>query len=236
MRALLAVARRVAPEIKVLPWVGGLRAGWRRVRAGTINLDDLGQRQRMVAECRGLVDEGFDGVHLDIEPVDDGNDEFLSLLQAVRTAVGEKALLSVSAIRPGPLRLLFAPNFFWTADYYARIADAADQVVLMTYDTGIPTASLYRRYLAYAARSVTGEMVRSKARARVLVGIPTYDETGFMHRAGVETPENALFGVVAGLRGLGGGGTFEGVAIYAEWTTDDSEWQTYERLWRGRGD
>ena len=110
MRALLAVARRVAPEVKVLPWVGGLRSGWRRARSGTIDLDDMGQRQRMVAECRGLVDEGFDGIHLHVEPVDDGNDEFLSLLQALRTAVGSKALLSISAIRPGPFRLLFAPN------------------------------------------------------------------------------------------------------------------------------
>jgi hypothetical protein len=77
-------------------------------------------------------------------------------------------------------------------------------------------------------------MIRSHARARVLVGVPTYDESGLMHRAGVETPENALLGIVAGLRGVGGGGTFEGVAIYAEWTTDDTEWSTYERLWRGR--
>ena len=35
MRAFLAVARRVAPEMKVLPWVGGLRVGWKRQRAGT---------------------------------------------------------------------------------------------------------------------------------------------------------------------------------------------------------
>ena len=53
-----------------------------------------------------------------------------------------------------------------------------------------------------------------------------------MHRADVENPENALAGLVAGLRGVGGGGTFEGVALYAEWTTDDAEWATYERLWR----
>jgi spore germination protein YaaH len=196
----------------------------------------MGQRQRMVAECRGLVDEGFDGVHLDIEPIDDGNDEFLSLLQAVRTAVGPKAILSVSTIHPGPIRLIFAPNFVWTPEYYGRVGALVDQVVVMAYDTAIPTSSLYRRYLAYAARTVTEEMVASKARARVLVGIPTYDESGLMHRAGVETPENAILGVVAGLRGLGGGGTFEGIAIYAEWTTDESEWRTYERLWRGRAD
>jgi hypothetical protein len=68
------------------------------------------------------------------------------------------------------------------------------------------------------------------------MGVPTYEPYGFMHRAGVETPENALPGIVAGLRGLGAGGTFEGIALYAEWTTDAREWSVYERLWRNRGD
>jgi hypothetical protein len=234
MRGFLAVARRVAPEVKVLPWIGGLRVGYRRTRAGSVDLADLGQRQQMVAECRGLMDEGFDGVHLNIEPVDDGNVEFLSLLRALRTAVGEERILSLSAIRPGPVAIPIAPNFFWTPDYYARVGAIADQVVIMAYDTGIPSARLYRRYVSYAASSVTTTLVDARARARVLVGIPTYDETGLMHRIRVENPENALAGVVAGLRGLGGGGTFEGVALYAEWTTDDTEWMAYERLWRGR--
>jgi hypothetical protein len=48
----------------------------------------------------------------------------------------------------------------------------------------------------------------------------------------VETPENALLGVVSGLRGRAGG-TFEGVALYAEWTTDPEDWAVYERVWRG---
>ena len=230
MRAFLASARRVAPNMKLLPWVGGLRVGYKRSRAGTIDLGDLGQRQRMVAECRGLMDEGFDGIHVNVEPIANGDDDYLALLRALRTAVGT-GILSLSATRPGPLAPAFAPNFFWTADYYARIADSADQVVLMTYDTAIPTPGLYRRYVAYAAATVTANLARSH-RTRVLVGIPTYDETGLMHRKGVETPENALLGVVSGLRGRTGG-TFEGVALYAEWTTDPEDWATYERVWRG---
>jgi hypothetical protein len=230
MRAFLASARRVAPNMKVLPWVGGLRVGYKRSRPGTIDLGDLGQRQRIVAECRGLMDEGFDGIHLNVEPVANGDDDYLALLRALRTAVGT-GILSLSATRPGPIAPAFAPNFFWTADYYARIADAADQVVLMTYDTAIPTPGLYRRYVAYAAATVTANLARSH-RTRVLVGIPTYDETGLMHRKGVETPENALVGVVSGLRGRTGG-TFEGVALYAEWTTDPEDWAAYERVWRG---
>jgi hypothetical protein len=87
--------------------------------------------------------------------------------------------------------------------------------------------------MAYAAGAVSDTLLRDDARARVLIGVPTYDGTGIMHRGDVENPQNALLGTVAGLRGLGAGGTFEGVALYAEWTTDDAEWRTYERLWRG---
>jgi len=234
LRAFLATARRVAPELKLLPWIGGLRRGWKRQRPGTIELADLNQRQRMVAEARGLVDEGFAGVHLNVEPVDDGNDDFLALLRALRTAVGDERVLSLSAIRPAPLGLPRAPNFVWSPGYYARVAAIVDQIVIMAYDTAIPTATLYRRYVRWAARSVAGALDASGSNARVLMGVPTYEPYGFMHRRGVETPENAIVGVVAGLRGLGAGGTFEGIALYAEWTTDESDWRAYERLWRNR--
>jgi hypothetical protein len=234
MRAFLATARRVAPEMKVLPWVGGLRAGWRRQRPGTVDLADLGQRQRIVAECRGLIDEGFDGIHLNVEPVDDGNDDFLALLRALQPAVGPGRVLSLSAIRPAPFALPLAPNFVWSPAYYARVAAAADQIVIMAYDTALPTSALYRRYVAWSTSSVTRALAQSRSRARVLLGVPTYNDTSVMHRAGVETAENALLGVVAGLRGLGAGGTFEGVALYAEWTTDAKDWAIYERVWRGR--
>ncbi len=234
MRALLEVVHRVAPDLKVLPWVGGLRAGYRRQRAGTLQLEDLTQRQRIVAEIRGLIDEGFDGIHLNVEPVDDGNVEFLALLRALKTAVGEGHVFSVAATRPAPLGLPPAPNFAWSPDYYARVAAIADQLVIMAYDTALPTPALYRRYVKWAAASVAGALDASGSEARVLMGVPTYRNYSFMHRAGVETPENALLGIVAGLRGLGAGGTFEGVALYAEWTTAERDWAVYERLWRNR--
>ena len=205
-----------------------------RQRPGTVELGDLSQRQRMVAEARGLVDEGFDGVHLNVEPVNDGNDEYLALLRALRTAVGPGRILSGSAIRPAPVGLPRAPNFAWSPGYYARVASTVDQIVIMAYDTALPTASLYRRYVRWAARSVAGALDASGSDARVLMGVPTYEPFGLMHRRGVETPENALVGVVAGLRGLGAGGTFEGVALYAEWTTDAADWAAYERYWRNR--
>lgn len=231
MRRFLSIARREAPGLRILPWVGGLRLGYKRQREGTISLADLVQRQRMVAECRGLIDEGFDGVHLNIEPVPDSNVDFLALLRTLRTAV-DPGILSVSAIRPGPLALPFAPNFFWTPAYYGRVASVANQIVVMAYDTALPTAPAYRRYLAWSAETVSEALDLSASESRVLMGVPTYGAKGIMHREGVETPENALAGIVEGLRGRSGG-TFEGVALYAEWTTSEEDWQIYERVWRG---
>ena len=189
-----------------------------------------------MAECRGLIDEGFDGIHVNVEPVDDGNVDFLALLRALRTAVGAERALSVSAIRPGP----FCPPVRAELPLDARVLrprrrgrrpDRGHGLRHRPADAG-PLPAL-RRLGRRAGRRAT--LVGASPRARVLIGVPTYDETGLMHRGGVETPENAIPGVVAGLRGLGGGGTFEGVASYAEWTTDDGEWAAYERLWRGRG-
>jgi hypothetical protein len=108
-----------------------------------------------------------------------------------------------------------------------------DQIVIMVYDTGLPTPALYQRYVAYAAHFMN-QTLGAHQQARVLLGVPTYDETGIMHRGGVETIDNGLMGVVHGLRGSGHGGTFEGVALYAEWTTEPSEWTAYEQIWRGR--
>jgi hypothetical protein len=116
------------------------------------------------------------------------------------------------------------------------VAPLVDQLVIMAYDTALPTPAAYRRYLRWSTASVAGALDASGSDARVLMGVPTYDSYGFMHRAGVETPENALLGIVAGLRGLGAGGTFEGVALYAEWTTDARDWGVYERRWRNRAE
>jgi hypothetical protein len=126
------------PEHEVLPWVGGLRVGYRRSRPGTLDLGDLGQRQRIVAECRGLMDEGFDGIHLNVEPVANGGRRLPRPAAGPAGGGGDRHPLPLRDAA-GPVAPAFAPNFFWTADYYARIADSADQVVLMTYDTALPT-------------------------------------------------------------------------------------------------
>jgi hypothetical protein len=66
------------------------------------------------------------------------------------------------------------------------------------------------------------------------MGVPTYDDDTGYHRPDVETIEPSLEGIIAGLRGAQTPDHFRGVAIYASFTTDESKWPVYHRLWRGQ--
>ena len=106
MRAFLATrAAGGAGRSRCCPGSAACASATGAAGAGTLDLGDLGQRQRIVAECRGLMDEGFDGIHVNVEPIANGDDEFLALLRALRTAVGGRDPLPLrgqaGAVRAG---------------------------------------------------------------------------------------------------------------------------------------
>ena len=71
---------------------------------------------------------------------------------------------------------------------------------------------------------------------RVLIGVPSYEDVPASSNPEVENLETALLGVRAALESHGpvAPDCFEGVAIYANWVTDEQEWTDFERVWRGR--
>ena len=135
---------------------------------------------------------------------------------------------------PGPSPCPSRPTSSGRPITTARVAAEADQLVVMAYDTALPTPSLYRRYLSYAARSIDAEPRALRPRPRAHRDPHLRRHRPHAPRRRREPGERA-HGPGGGLRGVGGGGTFEGVALYAEWTTDDAEWATYERVWRNAG-
>src|SRR5689334_11899169 len=64
---------REAPDLVILAWVGG----------GTHRLDLTSERFRrnVIATALHLRDEGFDGIHLDVEPLRDNHPGYLELLR-----------------------------------------------------------------------------------------------------------------------------------------------------------
>src|SRR5579859_2891037 len=134
------------PGIKVLAWIGvPLSYG--------ITFSDSDVRSRIVAFSKQMIDgEGFDGVHLDAEPVSSGDQDFLTLLADIRQAISP-AMLSIATEKIQPIfpNLALTGGRFigWSADYYRQIAQNVDQIGVMAYDTAMPLGWLYREFMRF---------------------------------------------------------------------------------------
>ena len=80
---------------RVLPWVGG-------VLNDHVLLESAHWREAFTRSIVGLLvrHPGFAGVHLNIEPMPSGNEDFLRSLEEIRAALPPGKLLSVAAFPP----------------------------------------------------------------------------------------------------------------------------------------
>lgn len=76
VKAWLSALKRHAPTVRRLAWLGG-RA---RTSGGTVELASPAYRRAMVDETRELLERfDFDGIHLNIEPLEEADPDFPSL-------------------------------------------------------------------------------------------------------------------------------------------------------------
>jgi hypothetical protein len=231
-RRLNDTLRRLAPGVRRIAWVyvGNARG------AGNVNLADIAVRQRMVEAARWLTtDCGFDGVQWDYEICLDGDPDLLALLRETRAALPAGKTLSVATAlwSPEPFR---SPGYGWGDDYFRQVAALTDQVVVMGYDSGLYLPRAYVALLRRQVSAVTRAVRAGNPECRVLVGVPTYERGGPSHHAHAENLAFALRGVREGAAELSPTErrSFAGVALFADYTTDATEWETYRRLWLAR--
>lgn len=213
------------PDTKVLPWVGG-------VYERDCLLDSPAWRARFVAECAELLRQHprLAGLHLNIEPMPDGTEVFLTLLEELKAAIGETKLLSVAAYPP-PTRWHPHPDVHWSEPYYREVDRRCDQLVPMLYDTSLRFEKIYTWLVA----NWTSEIATWTDHAELLLGVPAYEDAGAgYHDPRVENLENALAGVNAALVDLGPRSSrVVGLALYADWTTSADEWALFRNRFRG---
>lgn len=201
------------PEARLLAWLGGIHSRYWGGAPDTFDPARPGQLQETIA---GLLANGFDGVHFDIEPVPDQDPAFLRMLEQTRQTLRGR-LLSVAAPQlqpPGVPRFLPSMERLWSPEYAAEVGQRCDQIALMAYDTFQPTSSLFTRYVAYQARTLRGCLP-----CELLVGVPSYEDNWPFHNPRAET-------LAAGVLGARYSGVAQ-IALYAEWTTDSQEWDTW---------
>jgi hypothetical protein len=225
-RWLIGALHTALPGVRVQAWLGA--------HPTSLPLGDPDTRARLLASVGFVLDEGFDGIHYDFEPVRDGNADLLTILQETLPVTRARgALLSVSAVHlepfPGPGALLrhAAPTSgLWTPGYLHEVAQLVDQVAVMSYDTGLPTRALY---CGYVRRTTERALAAVPPGVGLLIGVPAYPPAGVYHRS-AEDMASALRGVRLAV-GNGVPDRAFGVAIYVDFTATDSDWATYRRDW-----
>jgi hypothetical protein len=228
------------PDLKILAWLGGLNQVKFGKAADTLDLNNPSVLKRIAWQSGNLVNScSFDGIHYDIEPIPDNDKNFLTLLKFTRNIIGNK-LLSIATpyniSNDGMTRALNQLGnktlYLWGPSYFKSVAKYADEIAVMSYDSISVTPASYKRFIIRQIKIITGAL--NGTGCRLYVGIPTYHDNDLDNRDKVENIGNAIEGVILGLQRTPYRNVVKGVAIYALWTTEEKEIDTYRKLWIGK--
>jgi hypothetical protein len=203
-------------------WIGQIRA--------KIELSDPAIRSKIVDACVWLVDSGFDGIHVDIEPVRPGDEDFLLLIQEIKAKLPQVPLsVAMDQWQPEKLSDLVAKAIntsiesYWTTQQVENVAEFADQLVVMTYDTGFNRSDLYSWWVEQQTLSLSRIL---DSNTELFIGLPTYDE-GSSINPHAENLESGLKGFQAGIENLRSKkNNIQGLALYPYWEMSTEEWDT----------
>lgn len=225
-RRLVTQIHHQAPTSRLIAWVyAGNTAG-----RGNVDLSRPEVRKAMVQEAIWLVNVcGFDGVQWDYEICRSGDADFLRLLRETRAALPLGKLLSVAVPlwMPSPFN-----RFGWREADFGEVAAVCDQMAVMCYDSGCYLPRSYVWLVHQQVVHVTRAVARRNRQCRVLFGVPTYGAGGLSHHAPAENIGMALLGVREGMLDPKAAPTVvAGVAPFADYTTQESEWKIYQSWW-----
>lgn len=208
--------KAVDPDAEILAWLGQIYS--------KIDLDQEQTLDNIMNVSNRMISLGYDGIHLDIEPIKNDDQNFINLLKRYRKDLPE-VFLSVAISEYVPNEIFNVWDFFTdntknylSEEYYKEISNYTDQIAVMVYDTPFTNKLLFSFYV----NRQTLFLSRNIQDTEVLIGIPTYDETH-------ETIESSIKGVIGGLNDIRSNlDNFTGIAIYSNWETDEEEWQIYQ--------
>ncbi|MQY13278.1 hypothetical protein SRB5_34220 [Streptomyces sp. RB5] len=238
-RWLLDSVRRELPGVRVQAYLGDVLVYDAGDRGG-LRLADAGTRRAVRASALQVMDAGFDGVHLDLEPMHSGNADFLTLLDDVRPAVRARGgVLSVAAHQIDPLPGLHSvaaaladhPKW-WSQAFFGQVARRVDQIAVMSYDTKMPARSLYGGYVAQQTRLALEVTPRD---TDLLMGLPFYHDDTWGRDPHSETVAAAVRGVRLGLTRTDPDRERFGTAAYIDFAATEADWSAYRNGWGALG-
>ncbi|MER7774019.1 glycoside hydrolase family 18 protein [Streptomyces sp. NPDC096191] len=232
-RWLIDGVHRELPGVRVQAYLGDVLAtegpdGMRLEKAAT--------RAAVVDSARQVLDAGYEGVHLDLEPLHSGDRDYLALLDDVRAVTRARdAQLSVAAHQIDPLPALHSvfglftkhPKW-WSQEFFGQVARRVDQIAVMSYDTAQPLEGTYG---GYVAQQTSLALEVTPPTTHLLMGLPFYHESNFDHWGHAETVAAAVRGVRLGLSRTDADRELFGVAPYIDFAATEKNWDEYREGW-----
>jgi spore germination protein YaaH len=223
-RRIVTTVHGGAPHCKALAWVyiGSSYGG------GSVDLSSQLVRQKLVDEAKWLTETcGFDGVQWDYEFCKSGDTGLLELITETKKQLAQEKIVSVATPMwyPGTL-------WGWDQHYFQEVAQRADQIAVMCYDSYLYSSSAYVWLVKQQCVHVLTASALNTRKCNIIFGVPTYEDVTLAHFRKVESLENALRGIQQGLAGdRASAANCEGIALFADYTTDEREWKTYRQYW-----
>lgn len=228
---LIGALHTALPQVRVQAWLGDVVGGDR------MDLSSVTTRNAVLAGVDDVLADGFDGVHLDFEPIENGDLDFLVLLAAVREHTrAQDAQLSVAVPKVEPLSWVEAVMSVvpfhlprWSPGYLGQVAELVNQVAIMTYDTALPTETAYR---GYVRRQTEVALRVVPDNVTLLIGAPAYHEQRINRYDSAETVAGAVSGVQLALAADDESERpAVGLALYVDFTATDQDWSSYQDGW-----
>ncbi|PZG12543.1 hypothetical protein [Nonomuraea aridisoli] len=212
------------PNVRVSAWLG------QAVKNG-LDLDDPAARTNVLAGVAAIMAQGYDGIHYNFEPVGDGDEEFLDLLERTRR---HTTLLSTSVPQIEPYagmrlatRAVLGHDKYWSKGYFSQVVARVDQVAVMTYDSFLPAQALYGGHVARQAALGLDLVPEDK---QLLIGAPAYHDHGVPWADAAESVATAAEGARLALSEHGRREGF-GLALYVDFAATEEDWREYTTRW-----
>jgi spore germination protein YaaH len=211
----------------VQAWLGDVTGG------GHMDLESAATRTAVTRSVRQVLADGFDGAHLDMEPVSTGDSGYLALLSQVRAATRAAGrLLSVATEPVAGLGLAqpWAPYpHWWSPGYLHQVAIRTDEVAIMTYNSPLPTGGSYAGYVRWEIQLALAAV---PPYVTLLIGAPTYSTGGPWPFSSAETVARAIRGARLAISPVPPRRPF-GIALYVDFTATAQDWASYLTDWMG---
>ncbi|AQS67726.1 glycosyl hydrolase family 18 protein [Streptomyces pactum] len=232
-RWLIDAVHRELPGVRVQAFLGDVLA---TEGPDGMHLERTATRAAVVRSAAQVLDAGYDGVHLDLEPLHSGDRDYLSLLDDLRAVTRDRdAQLSVAAHQIDPLPALHsvfgvftAHPKWWSQEFFGQVARRVDQIAVMSYDTAQPLEGTYG---GYVAQQTSLALEVTPPTTHLLMGLPFYYESNFDHWGHAETVAAAVRGVRLGLSRTDADRKLFGVAPYIDFAATETNWDEYREGW-----